>query len=243
MSKSRPSTKSAEKPASSGATWSATIRETVESIVLALILAFLFRTFEAEAFVIPTGSMAPTLQGRHKDIRCPKCGYEYRTGASKEVDDAGNPVNCELIEATCPMCGYTVNAGAAGGNDSKYPSYNGDRIIVNKFAYDISDPRRWDVVVFKYPGDAKINYIKRLVGLPNERIRIQDGDIYVAPLNSENFQIAQAAAQAPRHVAAGVRQRLCRAGADSSRHAVSLAIVDPAGPAARLENEPGFQIV
>ncbi len=68
-----------------------TIRETVESIVLALILAFLFRTFEAEAFVIPTGSMAPTLQGRHKDIRCPKCGYEYRTGASEEVDDIGQP--------------------------------------------------------------------------------------------------------------------------------------------------------
>ena len=35
-----------------------TMRETVESIVVAFILAFLFRTFEAEAFVIPTGSMA-----------------------------------------------------------------------------------------------------------------------------------------------------------------------------------------
>ena len=40
------------------------LRDTVESIVFALILAFLFRTFEAEAFVIPTGSMAPTLYGR-----------------------------------------------------------------------------------------------------------------------------------------------------------------------------------
>ncbi len=190
------------KPVGSTATWTATIRETIESIVLALILAFLFRTFEAEAFVIPTGSMAPTLQGRHKDIRCPKCGYEYRTGASKEVDDAGNPVDCELIEATCPMCGYTVNVG---GHDSKYPSYNGDRIIVNKFAYDISNPQRWDVVVFKYPGDAKINYIKRLVGLPSERIRIQNGDVYVAPLNSESFQIAQTAGKAARDVAAGIR--------------------------------------
>ena len=42
-------------------------RDTIESIVFAFILAFLFRTFEAEAFVIPTGSMAPTLYGRHKE--------------------------------------------------------------------------------------------------------------------------------------------------------------------------------
>ena len=60
------------------------MRETVESIVIAFVLAFLFRTFEAEAFVIPTGSMAPTLMGRHKDVDCPKCGYRYQVSASEE---------------------------------------------------------------------------------------------------------------------------------------------------------------
>ena len=66
-----------------------TIRETIESIVVAFVLAFLFRTFEAEAFVIPTGSMAPTLQGRHKDLICPKCGTHYRVSASlsEELDE------------------------------------------------------------------------------------------------------------------------------------------------------------
>src|SRR6476659_5463063 len=49
------------------------MRETVESIAVAFILAFLFRTFVAEAFVIPTGSMATTLMGRHKDVQCPNC--------------------------------------------------------------------------------------------------------------------------------------------------------------------------
>ncbi|MDP7301684.1 MAG: S26 family signal peptidase, partial [Pirellulaceae bacterium] len=47
-----------------------TTRETIESVVVAVVLAFLFRAFVAEAFVIPTGSMAPTLQGRHLDIYC-----------------------------------------------------------------------------------------------------------------------------------------------------------------------------
>ena len=62
-------------------------RETVESIVIAFILAFLFRAFEAEAFVIPTGSMAPTLQGRHKDVNCAECGHNFRSSASQENRD------------------------------------------------------------------------------------------------------------------------------------------------------------
>ena len=51
------------------------VRETIESIVVAFILAFLFRAFVAEAFVIPTGSMAPTLMGvmRTQRTRCKLC--------------------------------------------------------------------------------------------------------------------------------------------------------------------------
>src|SRR5437016_13102001 len=58
------------------------MRETVESIAVAFILAFLFRSFVAEAFVIPTGSMATTLMGRHKDVQCPNCKYQYQASAS-----------------------------------------------------------------------------------------------------------------------------------------------------------------
>ncbi len=63
------------------------IRETVETLVVAFVLAFLFRTFAAEAFVIPTGSMAPTLMGQHKDVLCRICGYRYQAGASSESED------------------------------------------------------------------------------------------------------------------------------------------------------------
>src|SRR3954466_11699825 len=83
------------------------IRETVESIVIAFILAFLFRTFEAEAFVIPTGSMAPTLVGRHKDIVCDQCGYKYRVGASFEVDD-NDFLRGRMRSAMCPNCRYQM---------------------------------------------------------------------------------------------------------------------------------------
>jgi signal peptidase I len=56
------------------------VRETIESIAVAVVLAFLFRAFVAEAFVIPTGSMAPTLQGRHMDVVCEKCQLSVPDG-------------------------------------------------------------------------------------------------------------------------------------------------------------------
>jgi len=166
----------------------AAIRELVESVVIAFVLAFLFRTFEAEAFVIPTGSMAPTLMGRHKDVICPKCKYPYQVSASEEVtpDGAMKGRECQVEFGTCPMCRYTNTELL----EKKEPSYNGDRILVSKFAYQIGEPQRWDVIVFKYPGDSpnappdersdsRINYIKRLVGLPGDTIRIQNGDVWV----------------------------------------------------------------
>jgi signal peptidase I len=146
-------------------------RETIESIAVAVILAFLFRAFVAEAFVIPTGSMAPTLQGRHMDVACSKCGCPYRTGASVENDGSG-----EVKITTCPICRFPMELRK--DRDPNERSFNGDRILVSKFAYEVGDPKRWDVIVFKFPGNAKQNYIKRLVGLPNETLWIRHGNIY-----------------------------------------------------------------
>src|ERR1043165_8540016 len=53
------------------------IKETIESILVAFILAFVFRAFVVEAFVIPSGSMAPTLLGAHIRLRCQECGYQF----------------------------------------------------------------------------------------------------------------------------------------------------------------------
>jgi signal peptidase I len=156
-------------------------RETVESIVVAFVLALLFRSFEAEAFVIPTGSMAPTLMGRHRDLVCETCGEDFRVGCSKELNEA----SCQLEprafvrRARCPNCGgETRLTDASGRYLHEFPPFTGDRIIVEKFAYDFVEPSRWDVVVFKYPEDARINYIKRLIGLPGETVSIAGGDIW-----------------------------------------------------------------
>lgn len=136
--------------------------ETVESFVVAFVLAFVFRAYVVEAFVIPTGSMAPRLNGEHHACVCPTCGYAYGVG----IDKGTAPESLG-----CPMCGSAVPV-------PRMPNA-GDRILVLKYMYDLFEPQRWDVVVFKYPNDPSQNYIKRLVGLPGEKIEIVGGDLYV----------------------------------------------------------------
>lgn len=167
------------------------MREIVESIVIALILAFFFRAFEGEAFEIPTGSMGPTLMGRHKDIDCPACGLNYEVGASHEVDQATGRVLFQHMTqtATCPNCRFTAAVGP--GAPDEVPSHKGDRLWVSKPPFIVSTPHRWDVTVLKYPIQSSENYIKRLVGLPNETIRIQRGNIYVRSAGEEEFAIAR----------------------------------------------------
>ncbi|MBL9122920.1 MAG: signal peptidase I, partial [Planctomycetaceae bacterium] len=134
-----------------------------------------------------------------------ECGYGFQAGVSFEVDDlgrqlyypnrpdlrqfAGQPVQAATV--TCPMCRFTMRVAPEEAEVAHPDSYSGDRIWVTKAPYAVSDPQRWDVAVFKYPLEADKNYIKRLVGLPGERVRIERGDIYTSPLDKNEYTIAR----------------------------------------------------
>jgi signal peptidase I len=110
------------------------------------------------------------------DVVCPECGKQYRADASAENKDNAF-AKLEVSATTCPICRYRMELD----KDSDYNerSFGGDRIIVSKLAYVFDQPQRWDVFVFKYPGNPKINYIKRLVGLPGETFKIRHGDLHI----------------------------------------------------------------
>lgn len=55
----------------------------------------------------------------------------------------------------------------------------GDRFIGNRFAYVFKEPKRYDIVVFKYPDDNKTLFVKRIIGLPGETVEIIDGKVYI----------------------------------------------------------------
>jgi signal peptidase I len=145
--------------------------ETLESIVVAFILAFIFRAFLVEAFVIPTGSMAPTLLGQHVEHTCEHCRYEYSVGGD-EREDRGIRQVVIPPKVVCPNCQLRDRM-------DDFSLFSGDRILVLKFLYDFRTPERWDVIVFRNPNQPSQNYIKRLVALPGETIQLVRGDVTI----------------------------------------------------------------
>ncbi|MDR7522063.1 MAG: signal peptidase I [Armatimonadota bacterium] len=54
-----------------------------------------------------------------------------------------------------------------------------DRVLVNKFIYRFRSPQRGDIIVLRYPRDPGRNYIKRIVGVPGDRVQIQNGHLRI----------------------------------------------------------------
>jgi signal peptidase I len=55
----------------------------------------------------------------------------------------------------------------------------GDRVLVNRAVYHLRDPQRGDVIVFRYPQDPDVVFIKRVVGAPGDLLEVRDGHLYV----------------------------------------------------------------
>jgi hypothetical protein len=86
-------------------------RDIIETVVFVVVLVVLLKMFLAEAFVIPTGSMATTLLGYHKDVICDKCHYPFIINAHSETGE-DQPAE-QVIEWTCPNCRYVNHLPSA----------------------------------------------------------------------------------------------------------------------------------
>lgn len=65
--------------------------------------------------------------------------------------------------------------------ESMAPTLTSDQVlVVNKLAYLASQPTRGDIVVLRFPGDPeKRKFVKRIIGLPNDQVLVQDGEVYI----------------------------------------------------------------
>lgn len=153
------------------------MKETPKQAVMGLIISFVmvlaFKIFVFDTYVIPTGSMGPTLMGRHMRLRSPQTGLTWAVNPPVQADASGMGVMFQPRTFTLdsePESGlpYTTTLPALRG---------GDRIGVIRYN-PLFRPSRWDVTVVKWPASPHENYIKRTIGLPGERIWLADGDVF-----------------------------------------------------------------
>jgi signal peptidase I len=136
-------------------------------------LAFVFlvvRPYVLEAFVIPAHSMAPTLVGWHKTGTCPHCGQSVFIPAVPPEERMTSGPSGFIPLGICTHCFRSSNH-----EDVSSDSLPPDRIIANK----LLSPRRWDVIVFRFPQNPSLQYAMRLVGMPGEQVFLKDGAIWV----------------------------------------------------------------
>lgn len=105
-------------------------------------------------------SMAPTLKGEHELATCSKCNYPYNIGM---IASAGADKVC------CPLCGQVDDRGAVTSKQSA------EAVQIEKLIKD-TNINRWDVIA--YQNDEHTS-VKRVVGLPFEKVRFQNGDVVV----------------------------------------------------------------
>jgi signal peptidase I len=146
------------------------IRMPLTFTLVCVCLALLCRVFLLDNYQVSTGSMAPAILGHHRECACPRCGFNVQVGLHERDDGETAAREHWYQRAFCPNC------GATGLSLHHAPVFQGRRFLVNKAAFAMRAPRRWEVVVFRLFG---FDFIKRILGLPGESVEIQDGDLYV----------------------------------------------------------------
>ncbi len=76
--------------------------------------------------------------------------------------------------------------------ESMFPTFlDDDYLIVDELTYRFNEPERGDVVVFKYPGDPKVFYIKRIIGLPGETVSIDHGNVTIKKVDGSTITLEE----------------------------------------------------
>jgi signal peptidase I len=76
--------------------------------------------------------------------------------------------------------------------ESMFPTFNtGDYLIVDEISYVFHEPKRGDVIIFRYPGNPSIFYIKRIIGLPGEIVHIDHGKVSVTKADGSSIALSE----------------------------------------------------
>ena len=85
-----------------------------------------------------------------------------------------------VVAATLLIIRFVGQRTEVSGSSMENTLSDGDNLIVDKISYRFHDPERYDIIIFPYKYEEDTYYIKRIIGLPGEHVRIDDsGNIYI----------------------------------------------------------------
>ncbi|MCM1113117.1 MAG: signal peptidase I [Muribaculum sp.] len=97
----------------------------------------------------------------------------------RELINSGIYLLCVLAAAWF-LVAFVVQRTAVEGSSMEATLSDGDNLFVEKLSYRFGDPQRFDIIVFPYQHEEGVYYIKRIIGLPGETVRIDEkGNIYI----------------------------------------------------------------
>ena len=96
----------------------------------------------------------------------------------QEPSDKNELFHWILTLAIAVIIALCVNAEIPSGS-MENTIMTGDRVFGNRLAYIFGEPKRFDIIIFRYPDDEKQLFIKRIIGLPGETVEIHDGQIFI----------------------------------------------------------------
>lgn len=86
---------------------------------------------------------------------------------------------------------FVVQPFVVSGASMEPSFYNGNYLLVDELTYRFREPERGEVVVFRYPGDNKSFYIKRIIALPGEHVFIERGKVTITPKEGEKIVLEE----------------------------------------------------
>lgn len=96
-----------------------------------------------------------------------------------------------IVVVVIPIRVFVISPFVVDG-ESMHPTFeNLDYLIVDELVYDFQAPARGDVIVFRYPNDPSVFYIKRIIGLPNETVSINRGVVTITTAAGKTFTLSE----------------------------------------------------